>query len=178
MRNKTTYVIKINTLENKILNEDFDKVLNMFINQNIDFEVVLLDEFNIINSLYNTIVNEFILRCKKEENKDPNCYNLLKLKDFILNLIKIYQKVPLVEDGYEFDVCMGNRYFKVLLPKEIISDKMHNDFLFYGRDTILIIRRKDIFNYILPYFYNYLYIYNHLDDESYNDINKWQIGLH
>lgn len=175
MENKKTYIVKYDS--NGILDNNFDKTIKFLVDFKGDVEVVFIENnSNIIDSNINVIVNKYIQDCRKADNKRGVGVNKLYIKDFVLKMIKILagEKPNNFENSY--DILLGGRYFVVddlnLLP-EIKENLLH-----LGLDYILgVVPMKEIAEKIIPEFYYFLYKNDLLDDEKYNRLNDYQIGV-
>lgn len=183
MRNKQTYVVKYDADEQKILDENFEEILNNLIVYNADFELLFINNLNIIQSSITTMVNRYISDGKKD-NK-PYCINIKRTSEFIKNLFKfLYTNTGLfkVMDPKicELDVIAPNsNYFTVEIPKKNIGKGEYYMLRRLGKDYIKgRISNELIFEYVLPAFYVFMFQYDLFDDERCNDIGNYKIGLH
>lgn len=185
MKNKKTMIVKIDLSKQKVLNENLDRIVNDFIERNIDFELILIDVEYVIDSNINTIVNKYILDCKKENRPLVVGYKSISL--FIENLMKFNRKMtvsPLVkvdEEKIPIDIITYDKkmYFCVDIPKDIISSEKQEELIASGQNYISGgLSNNVIFDYVLAPFYWFLYNNDLLNNEKYCDLWKYTFGLH
>ena len=182
MLNSKKYVVKVDYQAKVILDDHFDEVIDTFLQREVEFELILIDTNNIIDLNINTIVNQYIHDSQKEN--PPLCVGISDLKQFILNMLKLLSgERPRNEDIfktiYPYDIICGRASFKVHLPENCISEKKVEELRVLGPDYIqLVLSDSAVFQYILPEFYLFLFRYDLMDNDRYNDLRKYTIGLH
>lgn len=181
MTNKKKYIVKIDCQSEKILDDKYAENIEKFYKEDCSFEVLLFNTSNVIDLNINTIVNQFILDCKNNKGILSDAF-INKIGEFTKNVIKV-TKQPWFEYKSEcslFDVIAPNgNYFVVNIPKILIGKEKIEDFRWLGKDYLLSsVTYNEIFEYILPWFYQFCFEYDLFDDELNSDLLKYQIGLH
>lgn len=184
MKDKRTIIVKYDMKKEEVMYENLNEIVSGFIKVGADFELVLIDENNIIVSSFNTIVNKYIADCKKEER--PLCVYPKLIKEFIVNLMKYNNSrrdiIALSNDESKIpmDIIAPNQNnFVIFLPKELINEEKYRELLGLGPDYLKGgLPLETIFEYVLAPFYLFLYKYDLFDDEKNNDLSTYMYGLH
>ncbi len=210
MMYKKKYIInfKVNEKYELELPEEFNSIIfelirysrkrsfNSNLKQCYEYELVFVDEHNIIENRLNFLVEWYIKECLKdlrERNfavtfnsefyKNPELF-FESLRNFInysykailIEDCKIYSTYP--EDQDLFDVILSENYFKVFIPKDLVSEHKYNSFMLLGKDYLLGSFEPFIIEkYILPHYLMYAFLNDKLDDQTF-DLKKAEIGLH
>ena len=183
MKNEKTYVVKISCKDAKILDENFDSIMDYLIGLNTITRLYLIDETNVVDLHINTIVNKYISDCKLDANTRPLAVDGKKVGQFIINLLKYIQTAGNFytppEDTIAFDIINSKRqYFYVYIPNKYFSKDKYDDLFNLGPDYISAKLSGDIiFEYVLPAFYIFLFKNDLLDDPKSNNLSNYMIGL-
>lgn len=160
------------------------------------YELIFVDEDNLIESRLNFLAEWYIKECLKDRHernfavtfnsdfvRDPQ-YFLNCLRNFInysykailIEDCKIYQNNP--EDMHLFDVLLSNNYIKVFIPKDLVSKEAYEEYIGLGPDYLMgAFYPNAIEEYILPHYLMFLLLNDKLDEEEYN-LKDARIGLH
>jgi hypothetical protein len=193
MENRKVYFVKYNYENKEIIDENFDAVMTQLIYSNDPFEVCFLNEYNIADSAINSIINKYISDCKKPGevrnfavgfNIDLKRYNEFPsyVRRLLKGLITYYEDFHYLrnsDDYYLFDVFLKYSGFKVLIPKKLVSEEEYNKFLYMGPDYLFgcFLFTDQIFEYIIPGYYKFLFENDLFDDQSYEKLSSYHIGL-
>lgn len=185
MKNKKTYIVKIDWEKKEILDEKFELIIEGFTQTGVDYQLQLIDINNVMDLHINTIVNEFIKHCKMEDNKKPIVVNIRLLKAFIVNLLKLFSisqstivSQQDVENNYPVDIIAPNRMsFRVNIPKKYLSDR-YDEMIAMGADWLMgSFDDNVLIDYVLPSFYLFLFKNDLFEDEKCIDLAKYKFGL-
>ena len=187
--NRVTYYLHYDMDNDRnvvIKNEYFKEMLVDLMNRPCELNVILIDRFGISNSKTDDIVNEFIKDCKERDGSRycPYPYNdgfkhfpeLLTM--FIGNLFRVLNSWSVAV----FDVFrrQSEGYFVVTVPEGFLSKEKEDEFTALGaNDLFAEFSFEDVFNYVTPSFYLWLYNTDMLYDKSdKTNLLKFKIGLH
>lgn len=176
MRNKKTYIVRYDA--NGILDNNFDSTIKFLVDFKGDCEIVFIEnDRNIIDSNINIIVNKYIQDCKKDDNIRGAGVNKAHLKDFVIKMIKKFagEKSNSLETSY--DIVFENRSF--IVDNLNLSLETQKNLCNLGPDYVLcVVPVSEIVENIIPEFYYYLYKNDLLNNEKFNRLNDYKIGLH
>lgn len=187
MKNKKTYIVKIDWEKKEILDEKFELIIEGFTQTGVDYQLQLIDINNVMDLRINTIVNEFIKHCKMADNKKPIVVNIRFLKVFIVNLLKLFSssQSPMVllsqqeiENNFPVDIIAPNRMsFRVNIPKQYLSGR-YDEMIAMGPDWLMgSFDDNVLIDYVMPSFYLFLFKNDLFEDEKCIDLAKYKFGL-
>ena len=185
MRNKKTMLVKIDWDTGKVLSEYLDSTASFCVENNVDFEVVLIEaETGIIDSNINTIANRYIADCRKEVK--PLGVDCKRVKNFIENVMqynrKMTESVLMTQDPDRTPIdfiAPNGRAFLAEIPSAVFSEDRIENLKYLGPDYVAGgLPLNVLFDDVLSAFYWFLYKNDLFDDEKCNDLMKYRFGLH
>ena len=186
MENLPIYTFKVDFVKGEIL-DSFEEFITKVFPMG-PFKVNLIDESGNGYTLVNSVINYFIEDYKLSDPHFMSWFNVegrkfgAVLKEFIENYLKYgWNRLNLANDNnyYQFEVFKGNFTSKAYLPTTIVSKDLFDNFMALGPDFLFGSKfsNQDIFKYILPAFIQDLLCADLGENEEYNKIANYQIGL-
>ena len=182
------YNFKVDFEESKILDEDFESLMDRVIIHKTLFNIGVMDVNGNGFVELNKMINLFIEDCLKE--REERCFgNIYRdenfgkiLKDFVEHCILYYwNQSKLDEYCYKFDVFYKGLSCIVYIPKTLIDKELYTEYLLLGSDFLLGakgITDNVLFQCVLPAFYFNLVKEDLTTHEEYTKLQNYHIGLH
>ncbi len=153
--------------------------------EKFDFEILGVFDGFVINSIFNKSINTFLHDIMEDNHLFNKIYKKKNLADFLKLFIQnMFNNIDTYENLEEIDVFINTQDMKqfntkVYIPKTIINEKKHEEFLVLGPDYLIgQLEPETIFNYILAPLYVNLAKNDLIDNKEFRKLASYQIGLH